>query len=108
MCRDPFLSCLEDFGYCVVRLPAADLDPLQLLLRRGDDLERLGRLSTALVPGPHVALPHVTRGQPAASLEEVRLVAPSALRHRILPSYNATGEGIAVDAIVRHLLESND
>jgi hypothetical protein len=68
MCRDPFLSCLEDFGYCVVRLPAADLDPLQLLLRRGDDLERLGRLSTALVPGPHVALPHVTRGQPAASI----------------------------------------
>jgi hypothetical protein len=68
MCRDPFLSCLEDFGYCVVRLPDADLDPLQLLLRRGDDMERLGRLSTVLVPGPHVALPHVTRGQPAASI----------------------------------------
>jgi hypothetical protein len=68
MCRDPFLSCLETFGYCVVRLPDTALDPLQLLVRRGDDMERLGRLSTVLVPGPHVAMPHVTRGRPAASI----------------------------------------
>jgi hypothetical protein len=68
MCRDPFLSCLEAFGYCVVRLPRADLEPLQLLLRAGDDLERLGHLSSVLVPGPHVGLPRVSRNRPAASI----------------------------------------
>jgi len=68
MCHDPFLSCLEASGYCVVRLPAADLEPLQLLLRIDDDLERLGRLSTVIAPGPHVGLPRVTRNRPAASI----------------------------------------
>ena len=68
MCRDPFLSSLEEFGYSVVRLPVADLGPLELMLRKGDDLERLGRLSIVFVPGPYVALPHVTRGRPAASI----------------------------------------
>lgn len=68
MCRDPFLSSLQEFGYCVVRLPVADLGPLELMLRKGDDLERLGRISIVFVPGPYVALPHVTRGRPAASI----------------------------------------
>ena len=44
------------------------------------------------------------RRQPAASLEEVRAVAHPALRHRIIPSYNATGENVEVEAIVDHLL----
>jgi MoxR-like ATPase len=45
------------------------------------------------------------RGQPAASLEEVRDVARPVLRHRVIPNYNATGEGIAAEQIVEHLLE---
>jgi hypothetical protein len=68
MCHDPLLSCLEAFGYCVVRLPIADLAPLQLLLRLGDDLDRLGSLSGVFEAGSHVRLPHVTRHQPAASI----------------------------------------
>ena len=28
------------------------------------------------------------------------------LRHRIIPNYNALGEGIESDAIVKHLLEN--
>ena len=28
------------------------------------------------------------------------------LRHRIIPNYNATGEGIVADAIVTHLLDT--
>jgi len=43
-------------------------------------------------------------GQPAASIEEVIAVAPPVLRHRIIPNYNATGEGISVETIVEHLL----
>jgi MoxR-like ATPase len=44
------------------------------------------------------------RGRPAASLEEVKAVAPSVLRHRVIPNYNATGEGITVEGIIGHLL----
>ena len=67
-CRDPFLSCLKEFGYSVVRLPMADLAPLQLLMETGRDLERLGTLSTVLTPAPHVGLPRIRRGLPAPSI----------------------------------------
>ena len=46
------------------------------------------------------------RGNPAASVEEVRDVARPVLRHRVIPNYNATGEGITVEDVVGHLLES--
>ncbi|MDD5349806.1 MAG: MoxR family ATPase [Chthoniobacteraceae bacterium] len=46
------------------------------------------------------------RGNPAASVEEVREVARAVLRHRIIPNYNATGEGISVEQIIDHLLET--
>jgi len=46
------------------------------------------------------------RGNPAASVEEVRDVALPVLRHRVIPNYNATGEGLGVDDIVRHLLDA--
>jgi MoxR-like ATPase len=45
------------------------------------------------------------RGNPAASLEEVREVALPVLRHRIIPNYNAVGEGVSVEQIVAHILE---
>lgn len=44
------------------------------------------------------------RGQPAASMEEVKAVAAPVLRHRILPNYNATGDNITVEQIITHLL----
>ncbi|MGD9611455.1 MAG: AAA family ATPase [Kiritimatiellia bacterium] len=47
----------------------------------------------------------VLRGNPAASEEEVRAVARPILRHRVIPNYNATGDGIDVEAILDHLLE---
>jgi MoxR-like ATPase len=46
----------------------------------------------------------VLRGNPAASEEEVQLAARPVLRHRIIPNYNATGDGIDVEAILDHLL----
>jgi MoxR-like ATPase len=47
----------------------------------------------------------VLRGNPAASIEEVHAVALPVLRHRIIPNYNATGDGLGAEDIVRHLLE---
>ena len=43
------------------------------------------------------------RGQPSASIDEVRALALPILRHRIIPNYNATGEGITTDDIVKKL-----
>ena len=45
------------------------------------------------------------RGQPTASMEEVRALALPILRHRIIPNYNATGEGITTDDIIKELIK---
>ena len=45
------------------------------------------------------------RKRPAASCDEVRRVAPEVLRHRFIPNYNATGEGITVEDVVVKLLQ---
>ena len=45
------------------------------------------------------------RGQSAASEQEVRDVALPILRHRVIPNYNATGEGITVKDVIGKLLE---
>lgn len=44
------------------------------------------------------------RGRSAASIEEVKDVALPVLRHRVIPNYNATGEGISVEDIIGKLL----
>jgi MoxR-like ATPase len=45
------------------------------------------------------------RGNAAASEEDVREIARPVLRHRVIPNYNATGDGVSVEAIVDHLLK---
>ena len=45
------------------------------------------------------------RGRPAASVEELKAAALPVLRHRVIPNYNATGEGLSAEDIVAHLLE---
>ncbi|NWK55571.1 MoxR family ATPase [Verrucomicrobiaceae bacterium N1E253] len=44
------------------------------------------------------------RGRSAASIEEVKDVALPVLRHRVIPNYNATGEGISVEDVIGKLL----
>jgi hypothetical protein len=68
MCRDPFLNYLKEYGYNVVRLPKADVRPLQMLSRQGRDLDRLGDLTTVLAPGEHVALPDISENTTAANI----------------------------------------
>ena len=48
------------------------------------------------------------RGHTAATLADVARAARPVLRHRIIPNYNATGEGITVEQIVAHLLPKLD
>jgi MoxR-like ATPase len=44
-------------------------------------------------------------GNASASVEDVRKAAIPVLRHRVIPNYHATGEGITSQQIVQHLLE---
>jgi MoxR-like ATPase len=45
-------------------------------------------------------------GRPAPTCNHVRRVAQAVLGHRVIPNYNATGEGIGSSHIVTHILES--
>ena len=45
-------------------------------------------------------------GRPNASKEDVKVMAKSGLRHRILPSFFAESEGLSSDDIIDHLLEN--
>ena len=48
----------------------------------------------------------VMHGRFAASVEDVKALAPSVLRHRILTNFNAEAEGITSVAIIERLLET--
>ncbi|NOY76068.1 MAG: MoxR family ATPase, partial [Kiritimatiellaeota bacterium] len=44
-------------------------------------------------------------GEPSASVKGVERIALPVLRHRVIPNYNATGEGVTVEDIVSRVLE---
>jgi MoxR-like ATPase len=46
----------------------------------------------------------VTQGRPAASLDDIRAVAPPVLRHRVLVNYQAVAEGITSERVVEDVL----
>ena len=45
-------------------------------------------------------------GRPSPEASDLRRMAISVLRHRIIPNYNALGEGIEAEVIVKHLIEN--
>jgi MoxR-like ATPase len=45
-------------------------------------------------------------GRPTPEISDLNRIAGPVLRHRIIPNYNALGEGIEADTIVAHLLEA--
>lgn len=65
---DPFLSYLKRFGYSVVRLPRANVQPLQLITKNGSRYHRLGDMTTVFIPGQNIPLPTITRDVPAANI----------------------------------------
>jgi MoxR-like ATPase len=48
----------------------------------------------------------IMHGRFAASVEDIRALAPSVLRHRILTNFNAEAEGVSSLAIIERLLET--
>jgi hypothetical protein len=67
-CTDPFLDYLKAYGYCIIRLPKADVRPLQIFAKQGRDLERLGELSTLLQAGSNIPLPPLNENVPVANI----------------------------------------
>jgi len=43
-------------------------------------------------------------GRPTPEIQDLQRIAGPVLRHRIIANYNALGEGIEADAIIKHLL----
>ena len=68
MCKDPALGYLNDFGYNVVRLPCADIRPLDLIGRHRGSVERIGRLDQLLTPSKNL-LPTIRWNCPVSGLE---------------------------------------
>ena len=56
---DPFLNLLKSISFLPLRLPRADVQPLQILSVDGKELSLLGQLSDAMTPGPTAVLPPI-------------------------------------------------
>lgn len=56
---DPFLNLLKDIGYLPLRLPRADVQPLQLLNVSGKEFTVLGDLADAMNPSNGATLPPI-------------------------------------------------
>lgn len=69
---DPFINALKSFGYNVVRLPKADIQPLQILSKNGNNLERLGAMTKLLTAGDNIPVPAITSGNPVAPISGSR------------------------------------
>lgn len=61
------------------------------------------RASQAIVRAARAAA--LLGGRASTSVEEVQFVARDVLRHRVIPNYNATGDGISADDIIEHVLD---
>jgi len=62
------------------------------------------RASQTLVKASQAAA--LLEGRLATSIEETLAVAPDVLRHRVIPNYNATGDGISADEIIEHMISN--
>jgi len=71
-CGDPYVKSLRSLGYNVIRLPKADVRPLQLLAKKGGNLERIGELGTVLVAGSTIKLPVLSENVAAANVSGQR------------------------------------
>ncbi len=47
----------------------------------------------------------IMHGRPTPSLDDVRMIAPPVLRHRIVTNFNADADGVTTDQIVKTLLD---
>jgi len=58
---DPFLNLLKDFGFLPLRLPRADVAPLNMVQQHDKDLNLMGDLTSAMVPHAGVLPPPIIK-----------------------------------------------
>ncbi|WP_411833047.1 AAA family ATPase [Pseudoxanthomonas mexicana] len=89
----------------IIELVLASRDPARY------DAELARRIAWGASPRGSIALERCARahawlaGRDYATPEDVRAIAPDVLRHRVLPSYEATAEGWDGDRLVQALLD---
>jgi hypothetical protein len=70
--KDPVLSLLKDFKYNVVRLPRANIRPLQLFEKQDNDLVFLGEMPKMFKAGSNAPLPEVGQDEQAGFINGQR------------------------------------
>ena len=70
-CKDKSITYLKSCGYNVIRVPKADIQPLQIFVSERGILKPLGQLSTILNPG-EIPLPSVKQDQVMAGIKGKR------------------------------------
>ncbi len=101
--RVPVSAHVVDEAVRLVRMTRPDDETCPEKLRRLVSWGAGPRASQSLVLGARCLA--ALRGDPTPSIEDVRGIAPSVLRHRIVLSYAATGEGLTPDRVVRAIVE---
>lgn len=71
-CKDPFVTFLKSVGYNTIRLPRAEIRPLQILAMEGRDLTWMGDLAEVFRPEPGTTLPRITLDEQAANIQGKR------------------------------------
>jgi hypothetical protein len=67
LCSDPTITFLKGIGFSVVRLPRADMRPLQLLADHSGELTNLGEVATVMKAGS-IGLPALKLDLPGPSI----------------------------------------
>ncbi len=58
-CKDPLADLLKSYGYNLVVMPKPDILPLELLVKKGRRLERIGHIGDLFLQGDTMPLPQV-------------------------------------------------
>jgi hypothetical protein len=67
--NDPYTSLLKSFGYNAVRLPRANIRPLQVLSKNSGDVSYLGELTTVFrPPDKNTPIPKTIENNPATNI----------------------------------------
>ncbi len=67
-CKDQSITYLKSFGYNVIRLPRAEILPLQIFVGKKKTSELLGDLSTVLKPNGTIDYPAIKKDTNAATI----------------------------------------
>ena len=67
-CKDRSVTHLKSFGYNVIRLPKADIAPLQIFTSKKGTLQPLGDLPSVFIPVETVSVPAIKKDTAVASL----------------------------------------